>query len=727
MNTALCILNLSDPKGRLLPDLGANAATLAKPISSPEETPQGGTLVLYIVGHGRKNRLFGPGGAILEEKDVAETIQRLRGTDPTLIVWDVCFAESMKSIPATNDWPANFVHIFSCRSFERTWHGPLPPNGNGVTLFSTELRSAIAALAPTFSWGELQDKLQAAFVSVQSGTTSSSLQKPSIHPDNTTHKPSTFELAQLIGGPSQPVSPTPSFSPKANPLPTFAAVDQNPLDPPPVATHKPRHGLSDLRGIEKAATNPPDEARFGKIFDLPPLGDDAPSPQDLGLPGGPMDRGTERNSSETMFALMTYFGQFLNHDISFDPTSSVEQQQDAPATRNFRTPALELDNLYGAGPVASPLFYDQTRPNKLLLGRAIDVPAESDIPADVDVPRNSQGTAIIGDPRNDDNLIISQLHVAFIKFHNTIVDRLNSIDDGYKVKGASDFEKAQRLVRWHYQWLVLNEFLPAVVGKETLSPVLNGEPLLYTTQKAFIPVEFSVAAFRFGHSMVQPRYVINDGFRSVVFSSTPNAWPTNGAPRTDLRGGPIRYRERINWKNFYNTGAPRSPGADTTPFASKIAAQLSSPLLNLPPSFARGNVAPGPLSLAEMNLRRGRKLGLPSGQDVAKEVVARLKNVPNLRALEETEIWAHPDLQKFRGRPAPLWYYFLREAEVRAGGEHLGPIGGRIVAEVIVGLLDLDKSSYRSLVPTWKPPLADPKTSQFTFTDFFRVAGVDFQ
>jgi hypothetical protein len=488
---------------------------------------------------------------------------------------------------------------------------------------------------------------------------------------------------------------------------------QGPLDLPSDATRRSGHGIG-LRGIEAAAANAVQEARFGLMFPgLAARGDVAPFPEDLGLSNGPMDGGLVHTDATTLFAVMTYFGQFVDHDITFDPTSSLERQQDPEAVRNFRTPALELDNLYGAGPAASPFLYDQGKPNKMLIGRA------SNDAAEVDVPRNSQGTAIIGDPRNDENLIVSQLHLAFLKFHNAVVDQLPDLDDG--IGNDTPFEKAQRLVRWHYQWLILHEFLPAIVGPDMVKDVNDNGRKLFNPVSAFIPVEFSVAAYRFGHSMVQPGYGINDTFGSLLFPSDPGTPPTTpGQPRTDLRGGPLRFEERVNWKNFLDTGVPLSPKAKTR-FASKIDTRLAGPLIVLPASVVPREVPPPLRSLAVRNLRRGVVLGLPSGQAVAETVKAAS---PDTRLLTDTELWA--DAPQFGGQPAPLWYYILREAAALAGGEHLGPVGGRIVCEVLFALLELDPSSYRTVSPGWKPIVRGrTDTTKFTFADFFHIAGVD--
>jgi hypothetical protein len=220
--------------------------------------------------------------------------------------------------------------------------------------------------------------------------------------------------------------------------------------------------------------------------------------------------------------------------------------------------------------------------------------------------------------------------------------------------------------------------------------------------------------------MVQPAYAINDTFRATLFPENADAPNAVDQPRRDLRGGPIRLNERVNWKNFVDTGVPTSPAA--TRFASTIDPLLSPPLLNLPTSLIP-ELPPRLRSLAVRNLERGFALRLPSGQSVADEVCSR---IPDLEPLHDAELWHGPQLAAFRGCPAPLWYYVLREADVRAHGESLGPIGGRIVAEVIRGLLELDASSFVSRKPDWRPQvIGRSNADDFTFADFFRIGGND--
>jgi len=462
------------------------------------------------------------------------------------------------------------------------------------------------------------------------------------------------------------------------------------------------HGASD-RGI---AIDPKQRGRFGRMFPTlaaRPAG--TPTADDIGRAGGPMDALAGHQDNPRIPAAMTYLGQFLDHDITLDATSSLEQQNDPLALENFRTPAFELDSLYGGGPAMMPFLYDATKPGKFLLGPN---PAEGE---DFDLPRNPQGTALIGDPRNDENLIVAQLHVAFLKFHNAMVDQMSSISDGVNDSG---FVRAQRLTRWHYQWMILHEFLPLTVGQATVDDVLKKGRKFYKWKKyPFIPVEFSVAAYRFGHSQVQPGYAVNPTFGAALFPADPGA----SGPRTDLQGGPIQATHKVNWKFFIDTNVPFPPlPPPATRQSSLIDTKIAGPLLNLPFSVIP-NIPGVPRSLATRNLLRGEKLGLPSGQDVARKM--------KLPVLTPQQIWPE-ELQQHREKPAPLWFYILREAEVQNGGKHLGAVGGRIVAEVFIGLLQGDIKSYINVKPKWKPVAQGVKTpNQFGLADLLRIAGTD--
>ena len=535
----------------------------------------------------------------------------------------------------------------------------------------------------------------------------------------------------------------------------------------------PPHG-TELRGMDLVTQSPTTEGRFGFMFkNQPPHPASDALLKDLGLimeeqpristtpPVATKDDNDRfnENPNPLLTSGFTFVGQFVDHDITFDTTPLDEQQSDPDATTNFRTPRYDLDAIYGRGPNADPQFYDPDDRDKFLIKKRTEEFIRSDeLKVDGmnevvwDVPRDADGKAIIADPRNDQTLIVLQIHVAMQMFHNKLVDLMRK----NRVPRAAVFESARRLARWHYQWMVTHDFLPAIVGKamteSVYKEVLTGVPIIKIKYykptnplgRPFIPVEFSVAAYRFGHSITRPRYTVRDyvtkGGATVAVSSVPLFEPQSGD--NNLNGSRLLpARLRIQWSKFFNM-----PGA--TPLTARpvrqFDASLSDALFKLP-STVQPDTNSSSL-LAQRNLLRGRKMGLPSGQQVARLMgvtpltnaelsqnhrieiewpIAGNKVMAKRRFIEE-----NPTLSDTLAKPeldgeAPLWFYILKEAEIVGKGETLGPVGGRIVAEVLVGLLQKDPNSYLYLNAAWKPaPPIAPERGKFTMADLLKYAGV---
>ena len=426
----------------------------------------------------------------------------------------------------------------------------------------------------------------------------------------------------------------------------------------------------------------PSSSKYGRMFPrLPPCEEEvaivglgrAASRMDSTLPV--VGAALENPRIPAGFAI---FGQFVAHDITAD-RSLLAHHAVAGELQNFRSPRLDLECLYGDGPVGNPFLYDANDADKLLLG--MNAAGEPD-----DLPRNHQGVALLGDPRNDVHLLISQLHLAFLKFHNRVVDWLRE-------RGIADddvFEEARRLVRWHYEWIVVNEFLPLSAGEEVVADVLkNGRKYYEPGEKPAIPVEFSDAAYRFGHSQITPVYRLNDAVGDLTI------FP-------DCLGfRPVPPERVLDWSWFFDV-----PGAHAPQPSRKLVASLTHALIDLPEQIVGHTEIPEHHSLASRDLQRGAALGLPSGQ-----AVARYMDV-------------EPLSQEECASETPLWYYVLKEAEVQAGGEHLGEVGGRIVAEVLLGLLDADPASYKRAEPGWRSILPGANPGEFTMADLLVFAGV---
>jgi Animal haem peroxidase len=468
----------------------------------------------------------------------------------------------------------------------------------------------------------------------------------------------------------------------------------------------------------RSATVATSPTTFGRLFpNLPAFAPATEGVKDalraLGAPGGPLDAkddlskgpkllitdlGLSANNpnNPTHTAGTTFLGQFIDHDITFDTTSAMGVPTDPGSSPNGRTPSLDLDSVYGAGPVASAQFYDPDDPAKLRIesGGLFE-----------DLPRVGDETAIVADPRNDENLMIAGLQCSFILFHNNAVEWARA--SGY---GDSAFAQARQLTTWHYHWLVLHEFLPLVVGQALVDDVLRKGCRFYRPRmrEGFIPVEFQAAAYRFGHSMVRPSYRANlkgdDGnpFFAMVFDLAGEGQ----ADPVDLRGGARAPRRFIGWQTFFDFG-----DGEVKP-NKKIDTRISTPLFDLPLGAIASHDTPQ--SLPQRNLLRQLTWSLPSGQKIAKAMRVGKLTPDELRELKPYGF----------DKSTPLWYYILREAELRADGLTLGKVGGRIVAEVLIGLLESDPSSYLVQKPAWTPTLTSAGSS-FRVKDFLTFAGVD--
>jgi hypothetical protein len=420
-----------------------------------------------------------------------------------------------------------------------------------------------------------------------------------------------------------------------------------------------------------------------------------------------------------MTAGVTFFGQFLDHDVTLDPRSPLLEKTNPGKTTNFRTAAFDLDSLYGSGPKESPELYDlssgdikfriEPLPNPELASRKGAVR--------FDLPRDSNNNAILGDSRNDEHVILAQFHLAMLRFHNAVIDHLRK-DPALADQSAEEiFKLAQRQVRWHYQWIILHEFLPLTIGQERVDDILKKGLRFYEVGKRnpTIPIEFSVAAYRFGHSQVRPSYRLNFGptvtpaapFFAFIFDDTQDP---NDLDPIDLRGGKRAARRFVDWQTFFNFG-------DGNVRPNKlIDSKLSSVLMLLPGSRgpAPGLPADGVQSLASRNLMRHVNFGIPSGQAIARRI-----GVPALTPTQ-LDMLKPFDMEK----STPLWFYILKEAELMENGLRLGPVGSRIVGEVFIGLLKADELSYLAARPKWTPVLPSATPGDFRITDLLTFAGV---
>lgn len=541
----------------------------------------------------------------------------------------------------------------------------------------------------------------------------------------------------------------------------------------------PQHNLGDRRGMDEAVAG--GYGRFGRMF--PETGIEYNEDALWALaetmikaddPGQFFNLGDD-DENPTIPAGYTYFGQFVDHDLTLDQTGIGEREADPGAVSNFRTARLDLDSVYGRGPYGSPHLYaaDFT----LRVGADIAPPRPGPVQTRHDHLRGPGDSALIGDPRNDENNIVAQIHTAVIAFHNKVM-QTPSLMAGVHERWER-FQRAAQITRWHYQWVVVHDFLAKVTHKAIYADMMNTGSLprlrYYNAPGAeypYMPIEFSGAAYRFGHSMVRPSYALNSvvgvqqsgGRRIPIFDAT------QSADHGDLRGfRRIPAAWGIDWGYFLDMPgqAPTPPqlGTGTLQPSYRIDSLLVRGLAVLPDHLAE---TPRKRSLPFLNLLRGSMMRLPSAEQVAGRMALPLGGVGRFPLMDPETIWsagsrfAQPveaDLTELRGRRAalaplfkdhygqnhtPLWYYILREAEWYStwsdaandpegsgkhggeadifGGHHLGPMGSTIVLETFMGLLAADPRSILHK-PGWRPmaPIANP-AKDFGLADLIRWA-----
>jgi hypothetical protein len=430
----------------------------------------------------------------------------------------------------------------------------------------------------------------------------------------------------------------------------------------------------------------------------------------------------------------TYLGQFVDHDLTFDKTEvMLGQNVSAVQLLQGRSPSLDLDSLYGAGPQdpSSARFYKADGVH-LKIGKTVAAgdPAMNgfDLPRGEGTTNKAKRKAVIPDFRNDENLAVAQMHLAFIRFHNRIVDSLPA--------SPTRFAQARELATKHYQWMIRHDYLPRICAAGVLNDVFNNgrkafEPGANPVDVPTMPIEFSVAAFRLGHSMIRRAYNWNARFPGnqgtldflFLFSGTSGGL-----------GGELRlpsnwiadFRRLYDFKGEAGRADLAAPGGVNK--AMRIDTTLVNPLQNLPTGSFGGPAVPFDdprANLAFRNLTRAKMVRLATGQQMARFMrnhgvgvttltKTQLRNGNNGAALDALTQTQRDAVLK----DTPLWFYILREAEL--GGGKLRGVGARIVAETFQRAIE---GSSASIVrdPTWRPTLG-PNSTTFRMVDLLLFA-----
>jgi hypothetical protein len=417
--------------------------------------------------------------------------------------------------------------------------------------------------------------------------------------------------------------------------------------------------------------------------------------------GNAMRYTEEREGTLTPRIGYTYFGQFLGHDLTHDATPLAGPYSEAEATPNFRTAIFDLDHVYADGPARSPYLYEgEEGAETFKVGATIPSGYRRDVPV-------QRGHILMGDlqdMRNADNLLLRQLHVLFLKFHNEAV---RQVETNPEIKDLADslgkgtlFERARRLVCWHYQWIIRHDYLPRILDNDVWHQGREAIPRKSALEFS-IPIEFSLGAFRFGHSMVRNAYRLNCRQKRVTIGEL---------MALGQRLEPISDDYLIEWGTFFD-GLPTSgPPASSSYIDTSVSFAmhgLSAETIRLANNLE--NVVPS--NLPVRTLLRGARAQLPSGQEAADALLdqGRIKTSDLLtrRELEQDTCDGSGSVVRKHelAKRTPLFYYVLKEAELKANGLTLAPVGSQIIFEVIQNALEADPYSYVSaLGENWKLP-----------------------
>jgi hypothetical protein len=447
---------------------------------------------------------------------------------------------------------------------------------------------------------------------------------------------------------------------------------------------------------------------FNRCFaNLPPF---LPADADLSLLANTMLDPNARAPTQgsKVSAGMTYFGQFIDHDLTFDESSQLGVTADLTTLKNTRTSFFDLDNVYGVN-------------NQYLNAFGLfDIGRNSN--GDEDLPRDATGVAIIADSRNEENQIVGEFHLAFLKYHNRVFGDVSISNPSFTLQQKIDTSK--QIVTNHYQWLVVNDFLASITGRffSRLFDV-NGVPIISQEIQAMypnMPIEFAGALYRMGHSMVRDAYYVNKNFDVFPIFS-----PTLPAPlitNPDLRGfQPLPANFTIDWSMFFPM--PFSKGFQV---AERFDVFMNETLFNLPIIVA------DTASLAERNLLRGKTFNLPTGQDLARafgipeeEILTRTKGNMIIQTQDFPVITANDlnHLENVFGDTTPLFYYGLKDNHVNGNGEHLGSLSSKVIGETILCLMKNNPNSYFN---NGFRPVAGQygcvTSGVYTFAEFFTYA-----
>ena len=346
------------------------------------------------------------------------------------------------------------------------------------------------------------------------------------------------------------------------------------------------------------------------------------------------------------------FGQLLAHDMTFENVSNFKKSFNPKALTNVRSISLDLDSMYGLK--SETFYYQKNQTSKLLLSKQQD-----EAHTWYDLPRNHENVAIVPDARDDESILVSRIHVLFMQFHNHYIKCFLKDKDT-----ATQYQEARLRITWFYHWLIVHHYLYKVLDPAICDEILENGPQFFK-EPYCLPLEFSGAAFRIGHSQSRDLSQLNEYLKAGIFD-------LGSFEQADVF---------VDWSYLFDLGDGK------VEYAKLIDTKIAKDFHNIP--FLKSEKDIRNRSLPFRNLKRGVVYGLPSGESVAKRM-----------CLEPLDI---PETEKLGLSGTPLWFYILKEAELLHQGAHLGPVGSQIFGEVFFAILKNDPNSYLVQHPKWEP------------------------
>ncbi|MDE4100067.1 hypothetical protein [Phaeobacter gallaeciensis] len=434
-----------------------------------------------------------------------------------------------------------------------------------------------------------------------------------------------------------------------------------------------------LKSVQAAAQATADQVQlYDRLVDVDVGPFQSPTVTELANVAEAMTSGgfVEPQQSTEIPAVMTYFGQFLAHDVTHLQWSTPES-----AWTNLRAGhSLDFGTVLTQTDLSHPQNSNWNCHAGVSLGETTTTGEHRDLPRSL-LP---YGQSCTSDARNDTNLALAQIIVLLTRFLHAVRQHNPTLS----------VEQVGALTAQHLQAVVLDDYLRTICDPGIWQDIRdNGRSLVWTdkTRPFYVPIEFAAAGFRFGHSMVRDMYAHwGDSDKFMCATTFLRFVHDPPDPANSLINGRLGGIWAHDWRAF-----SRLADAGDMVRAARIDPNIAFAFRDLSEGHFALKTAPqagATINLAHHTLKRQYTLGLPTGQQLA-----QLAGVPTMSAAEVlgtgySNIADAIDQAGF-GSDTPLWFYILREAEFFQGGGRLGPLGSRLVCETLHAAIENSAAS----------------------------------